>query len=126
MTIQEKLKALGCEVTPCGSRITCNPPPINTDEDFLVLASSSDMTSEVVALLAGEQFEWEGDGEHYQLTVGSGFMSWRKDKMNIIFTANEDFARRHKAATNICKKLNVMEKADRVKIFQAFLYGNVV
>lgn len=32
--ILETLK--GCVIEPCGSRVTCNPPPMDTDRDLLV------------------------------------------------------------------------------------------
>lgn len=119
------LEGLGCEVTRTGSQEICNPPPVGSDIDYLVWVPSSDLLGYVVNCLSGHGYNWEGD-VHYQEVGKSSFMSWRNVEMNFIVTANEVFKKRHKAATAICKKLNVMDKADRVAIFQAFLYGNVV
>lgn len=51
-------------------------------------------------------------------------MSWRKGKLNFIVTKNEDFIRKHKLATYVCKSLNLLNKKHRILVFQAILYGN--
>jgi hypothetical protein len=77
----------------------------------------------VVNLLSGAGFQWEGN-EHYQDASGD-FMSWRSaEKVNLIVTASAAFAARHRVATALCKRLNLMDKADRIALFQAVLYGN--
>lgn len=117
------LDDIGAEVTACGSRVTCNPPPTDTDEDWLVLANQ-DRISMLISVLTEEGWNWEGSSEHYQNLAANSFMSWRKDKANLIITASKDFATRHKLATSHCKLNNVMDKQERIKIFQAYLYGN--
>lgn len=134
--IEELVKILvgmGCRVDPCGSMVTCDPPPRldhkdASDMDYLVeiLHDSIDRDerkSRVVEYLGEQQFAWEG-GDHYQIQLASDFMSFRRDDYNLIVTANALFARRHRAATAVCKRLNLMLKADRVALFQAVLYGN--
>ena len=118
------LQAEGCEVTPCGSRVTCDPPPVNTDQDYLVLVppGEDDVTS-AVGILGDYKFLWESS-EHYQTEAADGFMSWRKDYVNMIVTSNPEFAWKHRAATALCKRLNLQTKADRIALFQAVLYGN--
>lgn len=116
-----------CEVEACGSRVTCFPPPKNTDADYLVFVSSGreDDVSKVVNLLSGNGFTWEGASEHYQVVAGYNFMSWRKDDINFIVSASYDFVKRHRAATAICKRLNLLDKTDRIAVFKAVLYGEV-
>lgn len=116
-----------CEVEPCGSRVTCFPPHQNTDADYLVFVTSGKAqdVSNVVSLLQGNGYQWEGASEHYQDVAGVGFMSWRKDDVNLIVSASRDFVRRHRAATAVCKRLNLSEKADRIALFKAVLYGEV-
>lgn len=123
--IFKTLEALGCTIEPCGSRVTCNPPPNNTDEDYLVeiKRNDHDTVARVVNVLSAASFEWECN-EHYQDAAGD-FMSWRGDEnVNLIVTANPTFASRHRVATALCKRLNLMDKADRIALFQAVLYGN--
>lgn len=118
------LNDIGAEVTACGSRVTCNPPPSETDEDWLVLVNQ-DRISGIISFLSSEgDWKWEGSSEHYQDLAANSFMSWRKGKVNLIITASKDFATRHKLATAHCKRDNVMGKQERIKIFQAYLYGN--
>ncbi|MER9524013.1 hypothetical protein NKI96_10555 [Mesorhizobium sp. M0292] len=123
--LYDDLLAASCLVEPCGSRVTCNPAPTDTDEDYLVEMPSGreDSVSRIVSLLAEAGFRWEGT-EHYQMAANE-FMSWRRDDINLIVTANSDFARRHRAATHVCKRLNLMVKDDRIALFQAVLYGDI-
>lgn len=109
-------------IEPCGSRVTCNPAPLDTDEDFLVeiLRNERDV-SQVVNALGALRFHWEG-GEHYQMAADT-FMSFRRGNINLIVTANKLFADRHRTATWLCKRLNLLNKQDRIALFQAVLYG---
>jgi hypothetical protein len=110
----------------CGSRVTVTPPPMDTDEDWLVVISPSQAAiSNAVGILAEAGYEWEGDTEHYQDVAGNTFMSWRKGNVNLIVTANADFAHKHHVATALCKRLNLAGKQDRLAVFQAVLYANV-
>lgn len=122
--ISRALDEHGCKVEPCGSRVTCSPPPENTDCDFLVEVTKRDQRS--VAQLVNDlhrlNFVWEGS-RHYQDAMGN-FMSWRRDDVNLILTSNPDFAARHRVATALCKRLNLLDKHDRIALFQAVLYGN--
>lgn len=120
------LEKAGCTLSACGSRVTCNPPPQHTDEDYLVaVPDTSEAVAEVVNILSMTGFLWEGN-EHYQNEARSGFMSWRRDRHNLIVIAHPDLIRRHRAATYLCARLNLLDKADRIALFQAVLYGNYV
>lgn len=112
----------GAAVSMCGSRITCDPPPTDTDEDWLVFVRGDKDLSHLVDFLHSQEWEWEGS-EHYQSVAGN-FMSWRKGDANLIVTKNEGFWKLHRIATEVCKHHNVMEKTRRIRIFQAILYGN--
>ena len=118
------LEFYGCKVEPCGSRVTCNPAPTDTDQDYLVEVKDDINTiSEVVNRLQSFGFRWEG-GEHYQQAMTGDFMSWRREDQNLIVTANAAFAERHRTATMVCTRLNLLKKDDRIALFQAVLYGN--
>ncbi|UFW90992.1 hypothetical protein BjapCC829_21615 [Bradyrhizobium barranii] len=120
------LQYLQCRVGRCGSRVTCNPPPRNTDADYLVEIIADerrrlDAVSKVIDALSDFGFEWEGNG-HYQ-DGASTFMSWRRGEVNLIVTSTAEFAEKHRLATRLCTKLNLMNKVDRIALFQAILYG---
>lgn len=118
------LTKLGCTVEPCGSRVTCNPAPTDTDEDYLVEVVGCDI-SDVVQTLSEFGFIWEGNhSEHYR-DAASTFMSWRKAEVNFIVTDEPGFAKNHRAATALCTRLNLMSKPDRIALFQAVLYGEI-
>jgi hypothetical protein len=118
------LRNMGCVIEPCGSRVTCDPPVMNTDADYLIECPSAEAAvSAVVNDLSSAGYQWEGSSNHYQSCAVVGFMSWRKDDTNLIVTANPDFAKRHRIATALCARLNLMKKADRIAVFQAVLYG---
>lgn len=123
LDITPALEAEKCTIEPCGSRVTCNPPPVGTDQDFLVVVPPrEDVVSRVVGHLSTAGYHWEGS-EHYQIVAGNDFMSWRKGDVNLIVTASPTFTKRHRAATHVCKRLNLLSKDDRVALFQAVLYG---
>ena len=118
------LRALGCSIEPCGSRVTCDPAPADTDQDYLVeMQPADDIIAKVVSELVEAGFVWEGN-EHYQQASRSGFMSWRLDDVNLIVTADRAFAGKHRVATALCKRLNLLNKPDRIAAFQAVLYSN--
>lgn len=121
--LREDLVVLGCAVEACGSRVTCREVPAGSDYDYLVEAHQGAI-SDIVLLLSQAGWNWEGHSEHYQSVASSDFMSWRREDVNLIITANAEFARRHRAATKVCTRLNLMDKADRIALFQAVLYGN--
>lgn len=123
--IRIQIEALGCRMEPCGSRVTCDPAPADTDEDWLVAAPPEERAiGLLVSVLSEQGFKWESGGEHYQQAVAGTFMSWRKGDLNLIVSSSQDFLTRHRAATAVCKRLNLMDKQDRIALFQAVLYGN--
>jgi hypothetical protein len=116
-----QLQEAGCVVEPCGSRVTCNPPPTDTDRDYLVEFTRG-MLETVINIIMENGFSPEGH-EHYR-SADYDFQSWRLGEVNLITTYKAAFAIRHRAATTLCKSLNLMDKADRVTLFQTMLYGN--
>lgn len=115
------------EITSVGSRVTCSPAPTDTDRDFLVLVEGRDWGNLWGAL---ERDKWKVDGslpvnaEPWDASVR--FSSFKRDECNLICTDAPDFHRRFLAATAIAKRFNLLEKADRIALFQAVLYGNGV
>ena len=100
-----------------GSRITCNPPPTDTDEDVLLL---TDDLSMLIADCIEVGFTRDGDT---RMSYPEGFVSLRNGTMNFIVTDNEEFFDKFMLATFVCKSLNVLEKQHRITVFQAILYG---
>lgn len=106
----------------CGSRVTCDPAPTDTDDDILALTNQD--ASIVTQMIGNLGFRFDPSHEHYRSEISTSFLSARNGEINLLVTANSEFYRRHQAATSVCKHLNLMDKADRIAVFQAVLYGN--
>lgn len=111
-----------------GSRVTCQPPPLDTDQDVLMLVRDGCMAG-AVRLFTEKGYELEGSlPADMQTPIGGAevFASLRKGDMNFIITEDPDFYKRFSAATELAKRMNLKLKEERVRLFQAVLYGNVV
>lgn len=110
----------GTIIVPVGSRVTCSPPPTDTDEDFLLLVE--DLTEAVQKLKSigfSTNMTAEQEEEYKKLSMVSGgrFKSLRFGDVNYIVTQSAFFFDRFMTATHICKTMNVMDKRQRIMIF---------
>lgn len=112
-------------ITPVGSRVTCNPAPMNTDIDWLV---QTDPHQEPTLFQWLSDNGWECGGslpdDMNETPASDRFASFTKGQDNVIVSNHAGFCRRFLAATSIAKRLNLMDKADRIALFQAVLYAN--
>lgn len=113
-----------------GSRVTCVPAPTDTDEDWLILCAE-----ERWRLLEDQLISdgWALDGSDIsddanEIAKDERFVSFSNTvdavRVNFIITRSPEFYRRFIAGTDFAKRLNLLQKADRVALFQAVLYGN--
>lgn len=130
-----ELMKLMKRIEPVGSRVTCEPPPEDSDADFLVLVAEEDF-DDFTSLLEDGGWELGGsvvapaefDVSAYS-TAGYGFNSYTKEMecgtvYNFIITCSEEFFDKFMAATAEAKALNLLKKEERVALFQKVLYGN--
>jgi hypothetical protein len=115
---------LWSECQPVGSRITCNPPPMDTDRDWLVYVHSTNW-QEFIAFMINDGWKIGGsEPEHFD--AANYFNSFTKDieatNENVIATSDYAFYLKFSLATQVSKKLNIMSKVDRITLFQAILY----
>ncbi len=103
---------------PTGSRHICDPPVTGTDEDYIVHVEDV-RTFALNAITDGYQIACKDSCAEM-----SNFLSLRKGDINLIITGNGDFYQRFVAATAVAKRLNLLNKTDRIALFQAVLYGN--
>lgn len=101
-----------------GSRVTCNPPVMDTDEDILVLLPDMDALYAAGKILRNSGWELGGSGD-----CEDAFESWTKGEMNLILTAQAEFYGKFWCATTVCMRLNLMDKNDRKAVFRAVLYA---
>lgn len=117
----------------CGSRVTCDPAPTDTDQDVIVLVEY--IQASACKIMPPEHFKAiKKYADMESLLVmdgwvcgGSGdqddeFESWTKDDLNLILTSDIEFYNRFVSATTVCAHLNVLDKEDRKKVFRSVLY----
>lgn len=115
--LNELLSVISDDFIMTGSRAICDPPPMDTDEDY-VLLDKNDCFQTLLTMgfkLTSEP-EYEG---------GSWFSTWRMDEYNLIVTNDRIFYNRFVAATLLAKQRNLLIKDDRIELFKEILYGRV-
>ena len=116
----------GAVVVPVGSRVTCDPPPTDTDEDYLVLVKNRQTA---VAGLKAIGFEYSSTPEQIEKYEQMNFSSqWKFTSLwfgdiNYIVTDSQFFFERFLTATHVCKTLNLLKKEDRIMVFEAIRGG---
>ena len=101
-----------------GSNYICNPPVSDTDVDYLVFTWDK---SNYLFQCAKNGWDVHSDDDYPE---NDDFCSVRNGNINLIVTECEWFYGRLVTATECAKKLNLLDKADRVSLFQGILYGN--
>lgn len=113
------------DIDRTGSRVICNPPPRDTDDDYVILTHNKE---EFLDRLRG--YAWELGGS---LTDESNFFSVKKQRrgfiggdtlINLIVTDDPDYYNNWVLATALAKKLNLLKKEDRIAVFQAIVEEN--
>ena len=98
-----------------GSSYICNPPVTNTDIDWIILVSG--YYDYVTAL---QEEGWvTSENDKYDRDF---FTSFRKGAVNYIITEEDNFFYNFVCATEGAKSLNLLNKEDRIKLFDGILY----
>lgn len=124
-SITDVIAALGRgihDARPVGSRVTCTPAPTDTDEDWLVLLAPNKEETDLDAM-RNLGFAQDGRPEFYTGSDAGGFRSFRRGDVNIIITRDMGFFDLFMTATGLAKRFNLLDKGDRIALFQAVLYG---
>lgn len=98
---------------PTGSSYTCDPPVTDTDIDTVVLVNPL-VDYHDILLKDGWKFNQEYEATGY-------FTSYRKDNMNLIVTESPAYYLCYVKATMAAKALNLLDKKDRITLFQTIL-----
>jgi len=98
-----------------GSRVICDPPPTDTDQDIMVLVERgalgyvhSDM----------EANDWELGGSYIETDK---WRSYKSGIYNILVTDDPEYFEAFRRATDKAKELNLLKKEDRIKLFTEIL-----
>lgn len=107
-----------------GSSYTCDPPVLDTDEDWLLL-TEHDLLDTLTSLL---NLGWVDcattDKELYnEDKYGVTWYAVRKGKYNLIVTTSFDWFMRGVAATLLCKAMNLQQKQQRIRLFRCIRDG---
>lgn len=122
-TLFEIETMLDSKAFPTGSRVIC-PGAVSTTSDWDYLFHVEDLTSAAIAL--GEMdFDLGRYVDPVQIVNGpKRFVSLRRGFINVLLTNDPEFFEAFRLATRVATKLGLTNKADRVTLFQAVLYGN--
>lgn len=117
---------------PTGSKVICNPPVLNTDEDWIVLCKDHEFLERLIDQGWGDcrddNQEPEIDGLDIFGTVHrfnpyneAGFIALRKGDLNLIVTHNVRFFSAFIEATELAKEMELNKKEQRVALFDYIL-----
>lgn len=100
-----------------GSRIICEPAPMDTDLDIVVLIDSPKAVVELVGM--GYLYHHESQVAYVgQKDPDDAFVSLRKGEVNLIVVWSRTGFERWRLYTEAATRLNLLNKSDRVKLAQ--------
>lgn len=105
-----------------GSSVICNPPVENTDVDFIICTTEE---TKLHKCLVSGGFEQSCEDEEEYDMESEGFTCYRKANINLIVTDNYKWYLKWVVATKLAKKLNLLQKTQRVDLFKYILYAEL-
>lgn len=107
----------GFPVLLTGSKVICDPPVTDTDEDYLVLVPE-ERRATIEDLLENDGYLEGGSGH-----TDSDFWSYKNYEtnpvINILLTTKQEYFDKFSRATSLAKALNLIDKEDRITLFEA-------
>ncbi|AEP08930.1 hypothetical protein [Micavibrio aeruginosavorus] len=128
--LAEKLEEI-FEQIPCndfyetGSKFICNPPVLDTDEDYVFDCSEVGQADAAGEFLSGYGFYVLDMADDEYDDIRENFTSYRLGDLNFIICNNKLFYKKFVLATQLSAELNLLKKEDRILLFQAILYGKI-
>lgn len=110
--IGASLYALCKKAELVGSKAICSPPPQDSDTDILVYTPAT----EAFRMLL-EVEGWKKDGNYPE----GSFESYKKGDLNIILTFLFAYFHSFVRAKDVCKLLNLTDKAQRIAVHELML-----
>ena len=109
------VEGVAIAVEPYGSRVTCDPPPTDTDEDWLVLVTEFDTLHYALVDTGFARSDREYAGAH----TGLPCRFYRRGELNVQVTTDREYFRRSMVACNLAKQFNLLNKVDRIALYTA-------
>lgn len=105
-----------------GSSVICNPPVVDTDEDYMFLTEDVDKFKEHLV-----KNGWDVCGaEEYPTNEDSyNWVALRKGKLNYLLTSDDEYYDKFREATHLATKLNLLQKEQRVALFHYVIEGEI-
>lgn len=111
----EDLQTITPHILFTGSRVICNPPVLDTDEDVVICIE--DFYNKRCFSHWRRDYEFEETSEEYP-QKHSNFVTFRNpDNVNLIVVEYLDLFNKWMYATNFAKGLNLIYKLDRIELF---------
>lgn len=113
-----------------GSRVICNPPVMDTDEDWVLLGTSPKGTdAELIKLgydkTSPDSYKDDGSAPFASFNQFSAFRRRDSDE-NLIVVYNSHVFTQWKVATQLAKRFNLTDKEDRIALFRAIRSGGAI
>lgn len=119
--IEEILVTLYTECFRTGSSVICSPPVLTTDID--VMMHTKNVVSLYEYLLDNG---WEPSKGDYSSDTGPVrcWHSFRKGEYNLLITDDLEYYSKFEEATIVATKLNLLNKTDRIYLFNYITQGD--
>ncbi len=128
---------MALNVLHTGSRVICNPPPTNTDDDYLLLLDIRSVST-LERELQRNNFTLGGSFKFHKLNPlvefpdlyctgnnkSSIFHSWKNDDLNLILTCSLEYYTNFAKATLLAKEMNLTDKEKRIQLFELICYDS--
>lgn len=132
-TIERILEWLGVQAFKSGSQVICDPAPKDSDHDYFVLNRMWDYRtpedlwgrSYTLDFILRVLFKFERCSLEEYESKDFNFISYRNGKVNVIVLYDRMEYAQTLLATRIAKKRNLLDKEDRVKLFEDVRKGLV-
>lgn len=110
---------------PTGSRYICNPPVTNTDDDYVLFVE--DIKAAYLELLDTNWTIGGANNASYAVEDIDNWFSAKKhingEVINYIVVGDQETFSKWVTATELCKKLNLLKKEDRIALFEVVVKG---
>ncbi len=114
-----------------GSTAICEPPPTDTDIDFVCLVEPGFGLDDATDCLEGSGYKQTSlTAEDYEGATNEDgsvrFRTFRKDVINLIVTEQMEFYLSYVQATKEASRLNLLNKEDRIALFKQYQNKNEI
>lgn len=108
-----------------GSRYICKPAPTDTDEDWIIDCSKPGQMTDAHEVLKKHGFYIADMKEDEYDDIRENFTPYRLGNLNLILCNNRAFYRKFLFATELAAEMNLLQKKDRILLFQGILYHKI-